>query len=354
MTPFYNLKLRDLNHLLMNEMLLSNDLASDVSHKIYKEFYKQQANLKNLTGLISQNVMIFVQKNLDFSLPKIVSINESSDLTVKFLMEFTDGEKVETVLIPFHKSYTICLSSQVGCAMKCSFCYTGTQGLKRNLKAFEIVSQYLVAFDWLKNHRASEIEKTKIVFMGQGEPLHNFSEVKLAIEIFLQTEGLHIGPRQITLSTAGYLPGLKLFYDFPRVNLALSLHSAFDHIRNELIPLARAYPLTELFSILNSIPRLKRQYLTIEYLLIKGLNHDQKDAQALIKLLKDRPVIINLIPFNEFPGSHYKRPGVHEIQEFKEILVNSGQRVMIRTTKGNDILAACGQLKAHPINNDQP
>lgn len=342
MLSFYQLPYQHLQALM-------GDFAHDVSIKLFKEFYKLEGKLENLEGEISQEALTFCQNNLNFTLPHIASIQKSEDKTVKFLMEFSDGEKVETVLIPFHKRYTICLSSQVGCAMKCSFCYTGTQGLKRNLTAAEIVGQYLVAFAWLKKNVSEKSLKPNIVFMGQGEPLHNFDEVKIATNIFLEKHGLELGAKHITLSTAGFLPGLSRFHEFPRINLALSLHSTFTETRNELIPLNRIYPLENLFQVLDLLPRLKRQYLTMEYLLIKDVNDTEKDADGLIKLLKNRPTIINLIPFNEFPGTQYKRPTADTIAHFRHYLVRASLPVMLRTTKGHEILAACGQLKSREL-----
>lgn len=348
MTSFYQIPYKRLQELM-------KDHAHDVSLKLYKEFYKFHGKLGNLQGMISHDSLGYIQAQFDFSLPVIVTTQKSQDRTVKFLLQFADGEKVETVLIPFHKRYTVCLSSQVGCGMKCSFCYTGTQGLKRNLTAAEIVGQYLVAWNWLKENQPSKSLKPNIVFMGQGEPLHNFDEVKLATEIFLEKHGLELGPRQITLSTAGFLPGLERFSEFPRINLALSLHSPFTEIRNQLIPLNKAYDLAEVLKVLDGLPRLKRQYLTMEYLLIKDLNDGEQDAEALYSLLKNRPAIINLIPFNEFPGAPYQRPSVKNIEFFRIYLANKGLPVMLRTTKGHEILAACGQLKSKdmslPINS---
>ena len=184
-----------------------------------------------------------------------------------------------------------------------------------------------------------------IVFMGQGEPLHNFEELKKSLEILLDAEGLALGPRQITLSTAGFLPGLIRFNELPKINLALSLHSAFNETRSELIPINTQYPLENLFDVLDSIDLAKRQFITYEYLLIDGLNDQLEDADALFKLLSTRKAIINLIAFNPFPNSQYQRPSTLKVDRFKELLVERNLRVMIRTTKGDDILAACGQLK---------
>lgn len=281
----------------------------------------------------------------DFSLPKIIRVQKASDQTTKFLLEMSDGLKIETVLIPFNRRYSVCLSSQVGCAMNCSFCYTGTQGLKRNLSSHEIIGQYLVAWQWLKENVPEKSTCPNIVFMGQGEPLHNFDELKKAIEIMLTTEGLHLGPRQITVSTAGYLPGMAKLPELPRVNIALSLHSPYDDVRNELIPLNKSYNLEKVFAALDQVPLMKRQFINYEYLIIKDLNDSDDFAHALVKLLEKRRAIVNIIPFNEFPNSPYKKPNMEQVEKFKEILSKAGIATMVRRTKGDDILAACGQLK---------
>lgn len=319
---------------------LETEFKSFTVKKIYRSLYKRNTSL-TLNRSETNSL-----KNFDFTLPTITNQQTSPDGTTKFLMKFQDGKQVETVLIPFYKKYTICLSTQVGCAMKCSFCHTATQGLERNLKTHEIVGQYLKAYQYHRQQKGDLAPTPNIVFMGQGEPLHNFDELKKAINIFLTTEGLHLGPRQITVSTAGYLPGLKRFHELYGVNFALSLHSPFDTVRSKLIPLNQAYPLDKLFEVIDQIPRKKRQYINCEYLLIKDLNDNQESIDGLYRLLKDRPAIINLIPFNEFPGSHYKRPSKEKVDWFKEELVKRNIYTMIRTTKGDDILAACGQLKS--------
>jgi len=300
---------------------------------------------KNIEKSLPENYKSFLSKEFDFTLPEVNKVQVATDATtVKFLTKLEDGNFVETVLVPFNKKYTICLSSQVGCAMKCSFCFTGTQGLKRNLEAHEIIGQYILAFNYIKNNFPNKFAAPNIVFMGQGEPLHNFENIKKAIEIFLEVKGLHLGPRQITLSTAGYLPGLKRVNELKNVNLALSFHSPFNEQRNELIPLNKAYPIEDIVRTLKEVPRLKRQYLTFEYLVIKDLNHSEEHLDEIIKLLSGLPIIFNLIPFNEFPGAPYKRPLDVDVEMFKDKLVANGFFASIRKTKGDDILAACGQL----------
>ncbi len=234
---------------------------------------------------LSKNLKNKIEVNYDLDLPTLVGFQKSQDGTTKFLIRFMDGLEVETVLIPFHKRYTVCLSSQVGCAMNCSFCYTGTQGFKRNLTSGEIVTQYLLVRNWLKVHDSSSPHPS-IVFMGQGEPLHNLDEVKKAILILNDTKLIGVGKRQMTLSTAGYLPGLLRMKDFPQINLALSLHSPFQDQRSKLIPINDNYHLEEVMKALANIPLLPRQFITFEYLLIKNFNMSDEHVDGLANLLK--------------------------------------------------------------------
>lgn len=295
---------------------------------------------------ISPDLLSSLHKEFIFSLPEISAVQKSEDGTVKFLVKFQDGLEVETVLIPFYKRYTVCLSTQVGCGMNCSFCYTGTQGLKRNLSAGEIVGQYLLASRWLTDQDAKALLPS-IVFMGQGEPLQNLEAVRKSIDILNNPHMIGVGHRQMTLSTVGFAPGLKKLQDFPQVNFALSLHSPFDEERVQLIPVNQKYPIAEVLSYLDELPLLPRQFITYEYLLVKNFNMTERHAEELKNLLGNRKAILNLIPFNPFPGSKWERPSAEEIEAFKQMLVARKLRVMVRTTKGSDILAACGQLKVN-------
>lgn len=297
---------------------------------------------------LSQKFKNKILTQFNFDLPSISQVQESEDGTIKFLVKMQDGLEVETVLIPFFKKYTVCLSTQVGCAMNCSFCYTGTQGMKRNLLSHEIVGQYQLAHGWLKDHNLNSLTPN-IVFMGQGEPLHNATEVLKAIKVLNDTKLIGVGHRQMTLSTVGYLPGMKELKNFPPINFALSLHSPFDEERNQLIPINQRFPLKEVLNLLDELPLLKRQFITYEYLLIKNLNMTDAHVDALSELLGSRKAIINLIPFNPFPGSNWERPNIEDVEVFKEKLVAKKLRVMVRTTKGDDILAACGQLKVQKL-----
>lgn len=341
MENFYNF---DLNKFILR----SESLGHKKIHAInfYNSIYKH--NLEEIEKLsFPAKYIEDLKSTFDFSLPIIEKVQISEDQkTIKFLCLLADGNKIETVLVPFNKKYTICLSSQVGCAMKCSFCYTGVMGLKRHLTASEIVGQYILAYKYIKEELNPNSPLPNIVFMGQGEPLHNFDNIKTAIDIITSHEGLGLGPRQITLSTAGYLPGLSRFNELKNINLAISFHSPFNDERNELIPLNKAYDLQSLIPILKNIPRLKKQFITLEYLVIKDKNHSNLHAKEIYKLFEDFPIIINLIPFNEFPGTEYKRPDKEDVDSFASELKKFGYPVMIRTTKGDDILAACGQLNS--------
>lgn len=296
------------------------------------------------TKHLSLELQQCLKDHFDLSLPAISRQQEASDGTVKFRMRFADGMEVETVLIPFFKRFTVCLSTQVGCAMNCSFCYTGTQGLKRNLSAGEIVGQYLKAREWLKEKDPKAL-KPSIVFMGQGEPLHNVEEVKKAVEVLNDPKLIGVGHRQMTLSTVGLLPNISRLKEFSHINVALSLHSPFEDQRKELIPLTEKFSIRSLLSALDEVPLLKRQFITFEYLLIKDFNVSLAHADELARLLGGKKALINLIPFNPFPGSEWRRPDAEEIETFKRLLVDRKLRVMVRNTKGDEILAACGQLK---------
>jgi 23S rRNA (adenine2503-C2)-methyltransferase len=339
---FYDLNYSDLE-LIINQNNLNNSSAAILFNWHYKK--KQNSQCRDD---IAKSALIFFENNFDFSLPEIDTVQESTkDRTVKFLFKLKDNHKVETVLIPFNNKYSICLSSQVGCAMNCSFCFTGEQGLKRNLTTSEIVGQFLMAWRWLATNRPGEERILNIVFMGQGEPLHNFDAVKKACEIFLSQHGTSIGVQKITISTAGYIPGLKRWsQEIPGVNLALSLHSPFAEKRNELIPINKKYPLEEVLTYIDKVPLNKKQFITYEYILIKDFNDSPEDAQKLGALLTGKRAYINLIPFNEFPGARYQRPHFDKVEQFKAVLDTFKIPTLIRGVKGDDVLAACGQLNS--------
>ncbi len=336
----------DLNYFDLEMILNQNNLNQSAAAILFSWHYKKKET-SQCSEKIAKGSLAFLQNNIDFSLPEIVTVHESKDRTVKFLFKLKDNHRIETVLLPFHNKYSICLSSQVGCAMNCSFCSTGKQGLRRNLATSEIVGQFLMAWRWLAKNRPGEERILNIVFMGQGEPLHNFDAVKKACEIFISKYGTSIGVQKITISTVGYIPGLKRWsQEIPGVNLALSLHSPFEEKRNELIPMNKNYPLNEVLAYVDKIPLRKKQFITYEYVLIKDFNDSSDDAEKLGTLLAGKSAYINLIPFNSFPGSDYKRPDLANIERFKDVLDTFKIPTLLRSAKGDDVLAACGQLNS--------
>lgn len=339
---FYQYTLQELKALFA-----THGLPASGPNRLFNWHYKQRHS-ELCTVDLAKSTQDFIKKNLSFALPEIDTVQVSEDdRTVKFLFHLADGKKVETVLIPSNKRYGICLSSQVGCAMKCSFCHTGLQGLERHLGPHEIVGQFLAAEAWLNQHRPTDNKIATIVFMGQGEPLHNFDSVKRAIEIFISQNGMSLGCDKITISTAGYLPGLMRWKDeMPDVNIALSLHSTFKEKRDQLIPINAKYPVEEVIKVVNAIPKNKKRFVIYEYLLARGFNDSEKDARSLGETLQGSRAFVNIIPFNPFPGAKYERPTLDELDQFKAWLDEYAVPNLVRFTKGHDILAACGQLNS--------
>lgn len=338
---FYDYSLADLQDIFQRE-----DLPPSGPSLLFNWYYKKRRT-EFCTVDLAKKSQDYLREHFDFTLPRIATVHQSEDRTVKFLFELADGSRVETVIIPFNKKYSICLSSQVGCAMNCSFCFTGTQGLKRSLATHEIVGQFTEAQKWLSLNRPGDDKILNVVFMGQGEPLHNFDAVKKACEIFLSQHGLSIAKEKITISTAGYLPGLLRFKaEMPDVNIALSFHSPFTEKRNKLIPINQRYPLADILPIIDKIPFGKNRFVTYEYLLAKDFNDADVDAHATGAMLQGKNAYINLIPFNPFPGAQFERPSETVIARFKAILDTYQIPTLIRTTKGDEILAACGQLNS--------
>lgn len=325
---------------------LTPESASMLFNWHYKKNRREPCTHHNLPRKTRE----FAASHLRWTLPAVVTARESRDKTVKFLFRLHDGHTVETVLIPFQRKYTVCLSSQVGCAMACSFCYTGEQGLRRHLQAEEIVGQFIEVQRWLTENRPGDDRILNIVYMGQGEPLHNFSAVAKSAEIFLSQHGLSLAGHKITVSTSGYLPGLKRWaQEMPDVNIALSLHSPFDSKREQIIPINRKFPLGEIIPLVDSIPKAEKRFVTYEYLLLEDFNDAAEDAHATGALLSGKKAFVNLIPFNPYPGAKFRRPSDSRVEEFKRILDGYGIPTLVRTTKGDEILAACGQLNTREL-----
>jgi len=284
--------------------------------------------------------------------PEIMTQQTSADGTIKWLIRFAPGIEAETVYIPEEDRGTLCVSSQVGCTLNCRFCHTGTQALVRNLSAAEIVAQVLIARDALGEWPTPQEGRklTNIVFMGMGEPLLNFDNLKSAIEIIADGEGLSISKRRITVSTAGVVPMIERLGAETGASLAISLHATRDPLRDELVPLNRKYPLAELIAACRTYPGLSNaRRITFEYVMLKGINDTDGDARALVKLIRGIPAKINLIPFNPWPGAPYECADWGRIEAFAEIVNRAGYASPIRTPRGRDILAACGQLKSESL-----
>lgn len=314
--------------------------------QVYQWVFRKYLFSPDQWSNVSKKVKSFIDENYTMEMPKIVWNGLSQDGTRKFLIAFNDKNTVETVLIPAKDRLTLCISSQVGCAIGCTFCHTGTMGLKRNLNAGEIVGQILSVTKWMRETIDPEFKLTNIVYMGQGEPLHNFVQVKKATEVMMESKGIGLGQRRITLSTSGLVPQIKKLWDFPPVNIAISLHAAHDQVRSELMPINQVFDLKRLFEAIKEIPLKAHRRITYEYILIENLNDRKEDVDGLKELL-DRDVSkINIIPFNEHPGSRFKRPSNNRIHWFQKQLLDFGFVCTVRVTKGDDILAACGQLKS--------
>ncbi len=331
----------------LKQYLVDQGCKADQARLLFNWHYKKNKVTPCEIFGLSDKARETVYSQLTFHLPKVAQVQTSEDRTVKFLFSFEDGRKVETVLIPFNQKYTVCLSSQVGCAMNCAFCYTGTQGLTRSLKSEEIIGQFLAAQTWLTENRPDDDRILNVVFMGQGEPLHNFDNVKSAVEILISQHGLSLADHKITISTSGYLPGLLRWQnEMPSVNIALSLHSPIDEKRSQLIPINKKFPIKEVIPLIEQFPKGKKRFVTYEYLLIRDFNDTEEDALLTAKLLVGTKAFVNLIPFNPFPGTKFQRPTDESIQRFFNIIESYKIPVTLRTTKGDQILAACGQLKS--------
>ncbi|WP_407177849.1 23S rRNA (adenine(2503)-C(2))-methyltransferase RlmN [Bradyrhizobium sp. STM 3562] len=304
---------------------------------------------------ISKDTRAELAKHFTVDRPEVVAEQISNDGTRKWLLRLPSGDKaekpheVECVYIPETDRGTLCVSSQVGCTLNCAFCHTGTQRLVRNLTAGEIVGQVVVARDRLNDwdNRESGRLVTNIVMMGMGEPLYNFEAVRDALLIVADNEGIGISRRRITLSTSGVVPNIIRAGEEIGVMLAISLHAVRNELRDVLVPLNRKYPIEELLQACRDYPGASNaRRITFEYVMLKGVNDSLEDAKLLVKLLKGIPAKINLIPFNPWPGTAYECSDWDQIEKFSEYIFNAGYSSPVRTPRGRDILAACGQLKS--------
>ena len=308
-------------------------------------------------GVRSFSQMLNIPKDLRMLLedmfiihrPQVSQAQVSTDGTQKWLLKFYDGQEAECVHIPEVDRGTICISSQVGCTLTCKFCHTGTQKLVRNLTAAEIVGQIMVGRDIFNEWPTpfSHRHISNIVMMGMGEPLYNYENVAKALKIIMDPEGISLSKRKITLSTSGVVPQMQQCGQELGVNLAVSLHAVRDDLRNVLVPLNKKYPIKELLEACRTYPGVNNaNRITFEYVMLKGVNDSPSDARELVRLLKHIPSKINLIPFNPWPGSDFECSTPQMINQFSEIVFKAGYSAPVRTPRGRDILAACGQLKS--------
>ena len=304
---------------------------------------------------LSKDFRAMLAERFSIALPEVVSRQVSEDGTRKYLVRIAGGHEVETVYIPEEDRGTLCISSQVGCTLTCSFCHTGTQKLVRNLTPGEIVGQIMLARDdlgeWPEPGTATRDMGPRllsnVVLMGMGEPLYNFEAVRDAMKIAMDGEGIALSRRRITLSTSGVVPEIARTADEIGCMLAVSFHATTDEVRDKLVPINKKWNIEALLDALREYPKASNsERITFEYVMLKGVNDSDEDAQRLIKLIKGIPAKINLIPFNEWPGAPYERSDWKRIKAFSDIVFKAGYASPIRTPRGEDIMAACGQLKS--------
>jgi len=288
--------------------------------------------MMNLSKLLRETL----QQTAEVKAPTVQQVNHSSDGTVKWLFKLHDGNCIETVFIPESGRGTLCISSQVGCALNCSFCATGAQGFNRDLSVSEIIGQLLEV--------SKELKVTNVVMMGMGEPLLNYDNVLKAMNLMLDDNAYGLSKYRVTLSTSGLVPAMKQLAKESEVALAVSLHAPNDELRNELVPINKKYNLSELMAVCRDYFGDSKRQVTMEYVMLDGVNDQVQHARELIKCLHGVPSKVNLIPFNPYQFACYKRSSREAIERFRDILVRSGIQTMIRKTRGDDISAACGQL----------
>ena len=316
---------------------------------IYHWGVRDFAQMTNL----AKDYRALLAEKFEVALPEVVTRQISEDGTRKYLVRIAGGHEVEVVYIPEENRGTLCVSSQVGCTLTCSFCHTGTQKLVRNLTAGEIVGQIMLARDDLNEWPEPGAPKdetrlvSNVVLMGMGEPLYNFDAVRDAMRVTMDGEGLSLSRRRITLSTSGVVPEIAKTAEEIGCQLAISFHATTDAVRDVLVPINKKWNIATLLDALRDYPKLSNsERITFEYVMLDGINDSDEDARRLVKLIRGIPAKINLIPFNEWPGAPYKRSSWERIEKFADIIYHAGYASPIRKPRGEDIMAACGQLKS--------
>jgi 23S rRNA (adenine2503-C2)-methyltransferase len=324
--------------------------AGQIWQWVYQKGVREFSAMTNL----AKGYRAELEAAFDLTVPEVVSKQVSLDGTRKYLMRIAGGHEVEVVYIPEEDRGTLCISSQVGCTLTCSFCHTGTQKLVRNLTAGEIIGQVMVARDdldeWPRPGEGSGERPrliSNIVLMGMGEPLYNFENVRDAMKIAMDGEGIAISRRRITLSTSGVVPEIARCAEEIGCMLAVSFHATTDEVRDRLVPINKRWNIEVLLDALRAYPKASNsERITFEYVMLKDMNDSDEDARRLVKLIAGIPAKINLIPFNEWPGAPYERSDWARIERFADIIYKAGYASPIRTPRGEDIMAACGQLKS--------
>lgn len=324
--------------------------AGQVWQWIYQKGVRDFSDMTNL----SKDIRAMLEDKFEVTVPEVVTKQVSEDGTRKYLVRIAGGSEVEIVYIPEEGRGTLCISSQVGCTLTCSFCHTGTQRLVRNLTAAEIIGQVMVARDdlgeWPILGQPNPPEArllSNIVLMGMGEPLYNFEPVRDAMKIAMDPEGISLSRRRITLSTSGVVPEIARTADEIGCMLAVSFHATTDEVRDGLVPINKKWNIEALLNALREYPKASNsERITFEYVMLKGVNDSDEDAHRLVELIKGIPAKINLIPFNEWPGAPYERSSNNRIRAFSDIVYNAGYSSPVRKPRGEDIMAACGQLKS--------
>jgi len=339
----------------LEEKLKQEGFAGYRVRQIFNWLYSNLAAAPEEMNNLPDNLKDWLRENLSYHLLELKEEKRAADGTINFLWRLKDGRLIESVLLPQRDSdkFTACISSQVGCQLGCKFCATGLQGWERDLTAGEIVDQVWQSAAYLKrtvrtaeDSRNNEKGIRNLVFMGMGEPLLNYQAVRQAVEILGSKEGFNIGSRRITISTAGIIPGIKkMSRDMPQVELALSLHAANDRLRSRLVPLNKKYNLQQLHQALGEYLAVTGRRITVEYALIQEVNDSEKQARELVDWLEGLTAFVNLIPLNPVEGQKFEGSTEGRIEKFKKILFQAGYPVQIRQSRGQEIKAACGQLK---------
>ncbi len=333
--------IKDLTLPAMETWLVSQGERPYRAKQIYRWLYQLKVSSFGQMGNVSQALRKRISQHFHLGLLHIVGRQQSVDGSCKYAFRLHDGRQVESVLMPNRHGYTACVSTQVGCAMGCNFCMTAKMGLKRNLSTGEIVQQALQ----MQNLDTPEKRVTNVVFMGMGEPLHNYHATVSSLRVFQNDHGMGLSSRRLTVSTSGLVPAIRRFWkEDVRANLAVSLNAVHDEQRSLLMPVNRRWPIAELLEACKKAPVDRRRRVTFEYVLLRGLTDSLADANRLVSLLHGFACKVNLIPYNAHPQSLYQSPFIDQVRRFQRVLLDKGLMVTVRLSKGGDIQAACGQL----------